>query len=124
MRRDSFKLTLTRIALAYVIALQALLGSWAGSAVAAYSLSFDPSLVLCRATGGDAQSPVHGDGMNQHCAMMCLSGGCAAGGPPAAVSASVTFPLPLVVAVPSAGDQLLPVRLTGGLHARGPPSIG
>ena len=124
MRRDSLKLTLTRITLAYLVALQTLLGSFGGSAVAGNSLVLDPSVALCRAAGGDMQPLDQGDGAKPHCAVMCLSGGCAAGGSTPAVSASVEFPVSLVVSVSPAGDRLSPVTLTCGLYARGPPLIG
>lgn len=120
-------LKLARIALAYALALQALLGAFAGLAVAANSRGIDPALSLCRTViDGGAQRSGNGEAPVTHCALMCLSGACAAGDPPAAASASVEFP-PLRAAflsVPATDDHCSPPSLRSGLSARGPPSIG
>jgi hypothetical protein len=125
MRRDSLKLKLTRIALAYAIALQALLGVFAGPGAAAGS--FDPALSLCRtAAGGEAQPSDDHSGPATHCAAMCLSGACAAGEPPLAASASVEFPQPpaVFVSILAVDDRFALASPGSGLNARGPPSIG
>jgi hypothetical protein len=128
MRRGTpFALKLARIALAYALALQTLLGAFAGLAVAANSGSIDPALTLCRTVAdGEAQQPGDGNAPVTHCALMCLSGACAAGDPPAAASATMEFP-PLRAAfasVPATDNHCSSPGLRSGLNARGPPSIG
>ena len=128
MRRP-LTVKLARIALAYVLALQALLGALAGSAAAAIPLSIDPALSLCR-TIVDGGTQPSGDGDRDspvtHCALMCLSSACAAGDPPAAAGASVEFPPRRAASVsrPATDDHCRPPGLPVGLNARGPPSIG
>jgi hypothetical protein len=126
MRRGpSLTSRLARLALAYAIALQTLLGAFAGVA-AASSDRFDPALSLCRTIINDEQAPADDhDGPLTHCAVMCLAGVCAAGDPPASASAAITFPPVLVTSLvwvaidhPDVSPALL-----FGLNARGPPSI-
>jgi hypothetical protein len=128
MRRGtSLKARLARIALAYALALQALLGVFAGLAVAAESRSLDPSLSLCRIlAGGETQQSDDHPLPGPHCAMMCLSGGCAAGDPPVAASAATEFPptRAAFVSVPAVDECCSHPVLRFGLNARGPPSIG
>lgn len=127
MRRDSLKFTLARIALAYAIALQALLAAFVGPLAAAGSGSFDPSLVLCRTIStGDVQPAEDRSRSGGHCTAMCLTGVCAASDPPATASVQVEFPprLAAAVSIAAAGDRPLPATLAPGLRARGPPSIG
>jgi hypothetical protein len=126
MRRGiTLKSRLTRIALAYALALQALLGAWAGLAHA--GASFDPSLSLCRTIGtGEAERSGDPATPGSHCAAMCLSGACAAGDPPVVVSVVAEFSAPRL---PFIGDTYLVDVVSGavqsrGLTARGPPSIG
>ena len=128
MRRGtSLTSRLARIALAYALALQALLGAFAGVAAAAGSGGFDPALSLCRTIINGEQHPSDDrDGPLTHCAVMCLSGACAGGDPPASASAAIDFP-PLLVAplvwVAVDHQDATPAFLFG-LNARGPPSIG
>lgn len=126
MRRGtSVGFKLARVALAYVLALQALLGAFAGSAAAADTRSFDPSLSLCRTiAGGEPQQS--GDHPASHCAVMCVSGACAAGDPPAAAGAAIEFPQlrATSISVLAADDHRGSSALRPGLSARGPPSIG
>jgi hypothetical protein len=123
MRGDSFKLKLTRIVIAYAIALQALLGVFAGPAVG----SFDPALSLCRTVAdGEAQPSDDHSGPATHCAAMCLSGACTGGAPPLAASISVEFPQRRAVSVSvlTVDDRFALASPGSGLNARGPPSIG
>ena len=127
MRRGtSLTSRLARIALAYALALQALLGAFAGVAVAAGSGGFDPALSLCRTIANDERQPsTDHDGPVTHCAAMCLTGVCAAGDPPLAASAAIEFP-PFLVAFMvrfATDDQDASPALFHGLNARGPPSI-
>jgi hypothetical protein len=128
MRRGiSLKARLARIALAYAVALQALLGVFAGLAVAGESRSFDPSLSLCRTSaGGESQQSGDHENPGPHCAAMCLSGACAGGDPPAAASVAIEFLAlrTVSVSVGAVDDCCLPRVLRFGLNARGPPSIG
>jgi hypothetical protein len=126
MRRRSLTSRLARVALAYLLALQALLGAWAGHAAAAAPDGFDSSLTLCRtAAAGDTQKSDRDAVLPQHCAVMCLSGACASGDPPPIGSAEAEF-LPLrtravaISAVPAVAGGTLP---NSGVNARGPPSI-
>lgn len=127
MRADgSGRLNFLRVLLAYVLALQALLGAWAGVAQAG-SLSFDPALSLCRTASIADSQPVDGsDSRPAHCAVMCLSGGCGSAEPPAAAVA--VFEYPLTLAETQQAYRLAPVVRVSvsshGLSARGPPSLG
>jgi hypothetical protein len=126
-RRISLKAKLVRIALAYALALQALLGVFAGLAVAGESRSFDPSLSLCRTSASEEpqQSDDHAI-PSLHCAVMCLSGACTGGDPPAAAGTALEFPLVRAArfSVAAVDDCCLSRVLRFGLNARGPPSIG
>jgi hypothetical protein len=126
MRVRSLTSRLARVALAYVVALQALLGVWAGHAAAAESNGFDPSLTLCRtAATGETQKSDRDSALPQHCAVMCLSGACASADPPVVASAEVEF-LPLrtrAVAIPVVRDAAGGTLPHLGVSARGPPSI-
>ena len=127
MRADaSGRFKLLRVLLAYVLALQALLGVWAGVAQAG-SLSFDPALSLCRTTlVGDNQPADSTHDRPAHCAVMCLGNGCGSAEPPAAAAAVLEYPLAL--AVTERAYRLAPVVRVSvsrhGLSARGPPSLG
>jgi hypothetical protein len=106
--------------------LQALLGAFAGVAAAAGSSGFDPALSLCRTIVNDEQRPSGDhDGPITHCAVMCLTGVCAAGDPPASASAAIEFPPLLVSSLVwvAIDDQYASPALFHGLNARGPPSI-
>lgn len=128
MRRGTpLRAKLSRISLAYVLALQALLGVWAGHAGAAASpTSLDPALALCR-TLANGTAPQSGDetAPAAHCAVMCLSGVCGAGDPPATLAIAVDFPPPRIATVSmSSTRHPLAVLAPGrGLNARGPPQI-
>jgi hypothetical protein len=113
--------------LAYVLALQMLLGVWAGAAQASGSLSFDSALSLCRTmTPGDTQPADGQHSVPAHCAVMCLSGACGSTEPPAAMMQTADFPPARIMLAPA--FVLLRPSLSSiagsGLHARGPPSIG
>jgi hypothetical protein len=126
MRRRSLTSNLGRVALAYLLALQTLLGAWVGHATAATSNAFDPSLTLCRTAGAGETQKSDRDGIvPAHCAVMCLSAACGGSAPPALVSAEVEF-LPQrvhAVSLPAAADAVGGKLLHRGLNARGPPSI-
>lgn len=126
MRHRSLSSRLARIAVAYVLALQALLGVWAGHAAAAEPNAFDPSLTLCRTTAAGETSNSDRDGaLPQHCAVMCLSGACASADPPVVASVMVEFQ-PLrsrAAAIPVVHDATAGTLLHLGVSARGPPSI-
>jgi hypothetical protein len=115
---------LARAALAYLLALQAVLGAWAGQATA--STSIDPALTLCRTTpSGDAQQTGGDAAPGAHCAAMCLSGACGAGDPPASVSTEAEFAnvRAAAIAIRFGRDRLAAAEFHVTLHARGPPSI-
>lgn len=126
MRRAmSLKTTMIRLALAYALALQALLGTWAGASAAA-DQGFDPARSLCRTlAAGDTQHDDSSAIPGPHCALMCLSAACGAAGPPATFSVGIEFALLrlagiIVVAVLDGR----PASALGGLiNARGPPQI-
>ena len=123
MRRGTtFKSRLARLAFAYLLAFQALLGAWAGTATAAGHL-VDPSLALCRTVAsGDAQQS--DDAPPTHCAAMCLSGACAAGDPPTVSSVAAEY-APARIAILSSHDRTTvpSTALLLTLGARGPPQI-
>ena len=127
MRRGTLLRTkLARIALAYALALQALLGAWAGHAGAAHSQALDPASVLCRTlAAGEAQQSRDETVPAPHCAVMCLSGACAAADPPIAASVAAEFSPPRFasISIPNTRNDLAPLAPGGGLNARGPPSI-
>jgi hypothetical protein len=113
---------LARLAIAYAIALQGLLGAWAGIA-SAHDFARDASMSLCRTLAADdAREP---DGAAPtHCAVMCLSGACSNGASPTPVSVATEYAPPRLAYVP--GDERETVRLIAplsALSARGPPSI-
>ena len=120
-------LSLARIALAYLVALQALLGAWAGHAAAAATDAFDPSLVLCRTASGEPQNQDtdRNGAVPLHCVVMCLSGVCAGGDPPAMVGAAVEFQ-PLhgrtIFFAPVTDADVTPLP-HAGVNARGPPQV-
>jgi hypothetical protein len=126
MRRRSLTSTLARVALAYVLALQTLLGVWAGHAAASTPNAANPSLTLCRTVaGGETQNSDRDAILPSHCAVMCLSGACADGSPPALIGAAAAF-LPLhtrAISLPAAAAAVGGTLLHVGVSARGPPSI-
>ena len=119
-RGMSFRAKLARLAIAYALALQALLGVWAGVASAH---AIDPSQSLCRTlAAGDAQQS--DEAAPTHCLVMCLSGGCAAGDAPVLVSVATEYAAPR--AAVSTRDDRQTVRSPeplSALSARGPPPI-
>lgn len=125
MHRRSLTSSLARAALAYLVALQALLGAWAGHAMAAGPNAFDPLLTLCRtAAAGETQQSDRDAVVPAHCAVMCLSGACADGSAPAVIGTAMAF-LPLQggsIALTTA-DVIGGAALLSGAYARGPPSI-
>jgi hypothetical protein len=109
------------------MALQALLGAFAGHAATATPNGFDPSLVLCRTAAGEPQNQGSDrDGaVPPHCVVMCLSGVCAAGDPPATISAEAEFQ-PLrgrARSLPAFADGDVTPLPNPTVNARGPPSI-
>jgi hypothetical protein len=124
MRRGgSFKSRLAALAFAYAIALQALLGAWAGIA-SAHSIEADASRSLCRTLATGEAQPTD-DAAPVHCAVMCLSGVCAGGDPPASVSVAIDY-APLRIASPFSDDRQT-IRANAPFSARsarGPPTIG
>lgn len=126
MRRGA-KSKFIRLALAYALAMQALLGAWVGHAAAANSQSLDPSLSLCRTlAAGETQQSGDDGAAGPHCAVMCLSGACGAGDPPAAASVAAEFSPPRIAyaSIPNVRDPFPSAALGHGLNARGPPPIG
>lgn len=126
MRADaSGRFKLLRVLLAYVLALQALLGAWAGVAQAG-SPGFDPALSLCRTALVDDSQPADSThDRPAHCAVMCLSNGCGSADPPAAAVTALDYPIALAEtgrAIRSAPAVLVSVS-TLALRARGPPSL-
>ena len=126
MSRRSRPLSLARIALAYLVALQALLGAWVGHAAAATD-AFDPSLVLCRTASGEPQNQDtdRKGAVPLHCVVMCLNGACAGGDPPAMAGAAVEFQ-PLhgrTIFFVSVADADVTSPPYAGVNARGPPQV-
>lgn len=125
-RRSRLTSRLGSVALAYLLALQALLGAWVGHSGSG-TFAFDPSLTICRtAVAGDMQKSGGEQGTPAHCLVMCLSGTCGAGDPPATVAAVVEPPVPRTgaVSLPAAGDRVASAAQHVPLNARGPPSVG
>jgi hypothetical protein len=126
MRRGTgLRSRIARIALAYLLALQAVLGAWAVHSAAAASAA-DPSLTLCRISpGGDAQQSDNGAARGAHCVAMCLSGACGGGDRPAAASTELELPIlhTTAVTLQHGRDPLHAAEFHIPLHARGPPSI-
>lgn len=116
-----------RLVLAYVLALQTLLGVWAGAAQASGSPSFGSALSLCRTMALGEAEPADGQpGLPGHCAVMCLSGACGSAEPPATVILAADFPpspLKLAPTFALSWPHLSSIA-DSGLYARGPPSIG
>src|SRR5262245_34291884 len=77
-----------RLFLAYALALQALLGAWAGALPAA-AAAIDPSSSLCRSDASASQTGDHT--APGHCVVMCLSGACASGEPPASIVVATEY---------------------------------
>lgn len=127
MRADaSGRFKLLRVLLAYVLALQALLGAWAGVAQAG-SPFFDPALSLCRTAAPSDSQPTDGShSQPAHCAVMCLSGGCGSAEPPAAAVVALDYPkAPVGLAQPhGAAPSALTSVPSHRRNARGPPSLG
>lgn len=127
MSHRSHLSSLGRVALAYLVALQALLGAFAGHAAAATPRGFDPSLVLCRTAASDPQNQGSDrDGaVPPHCVVMCLSGACAAGDPPATVKDEADFQPPRgrATSLAAFADADIAALLPPAVNARGPPSI-
>lgn len=121
MRRGT-RIRAARLLLAYALALQALLGAWAGAATAG-AASFDPSLTLCRtenplSQSGDQAAPAH-------CVVMCLSGTCGGGDPPANVEAVAEYAPARLASFenPDFRTVFPPAAHGAGPRARGPPPI-
>jgi hypothetical protein len=123
VRNRSTPAILCRVALAYVIAFQALFGALTGPAFAG---AVDSSLILCR-DGGAGPSPVGGDRPMpaDHCAVMCHFGS----GP----GAQLAPELATLNLAPGAGrgETMRPAIAAtpnGARHraanARGPPRLG
>jgi hypothetical protein len=125
MRRGTpLRSRLATIALAYLLALQAVLGAWAAHTAAAASAA-DPTLTLCRTTAsGDAQQSDDDAAGGAHCVAMCLSGACGAGDPPAAASTELEFPIQptWAVSISVGRDRLHAAEFHLPRNARGPPS--
>jgi hypothetical protein len=97
------------IAAAYVIALSALIASFAAARAAAVAI-VDPLGVICHIGSGSAPSPSGNEGDARHCIDAC-SAGClplAALPPPPGVVHTAPLPIPLAkpVAVPVVADRL------------------
>jgi hypothetical protein len=126
-RRSRLTSRLGNVALAYVLALQTLLGAWAGHAGVSTPGAIDPSLTLCRtASAGETQKSDGEKGSPAHCVVMCLSGGCGAGDPPATVAVAAEL-LPLrtgAISIRAVADSVAAAAQHIALNARGPPSIG
>ena len=125
MRRGTLKSRLGRIALAYLLALQAVLGAWAVHTAAASTL-VDPSLTLCRIIANSDTQPSGDDtALGPHCVAMCLSGACGAGDPPATVRSEAEFAgsRTTAISVLFGRDHSRPTELHVAPNARGPPSI-
>jgi len=126
-RRLRLTSRLGRVALAYLLALQALLGAWVGHAGASTLDAIDPSLTLCRtATAGETQKSDGEKGSPAHCVVMCLSGACGAGDPPATVAVAAEL-LPWragAISIRAVADSVAAAAQHIALNARGPPSIG
>jgi hypothetical protein len=123
MRRGvSLKSKLARLAVAYAIGLQGLLGAWGGFA-SAHSVERDASLSLCRTlAAGDIQpsdetAPVH-------CVVMCLGGACNTTAPPTPAIVTTEY-APRQIAVVLAKDQetVRPIAPIFAHSARGPPTV-
>ena len=123
-RSRSIFAILSRLALAYAVAMQALVGSFAGPAFAG---AVDSSLILCRSGGEGSSVPPAGDGHMpaDHCAVMCRIGS----GPGAQLAPQQAIPnlapanrsgetlAPAIVAMPDGSRHRAP-------NARGPPRLG
>jgi hypothetical protein len=123
MRRGvSFKSRLARLALAYAIALQAVLGAWVAVA-SAHNVDLDASLSLCRTlASGDAQQS--DEALPTHCAAMCLSGACAGGNPPSPASVATEYAPPRIATFSSDDrESVRSIAPLSALGARGPPAI-
>jgi hypothetical protein len=118
-----------RLLLAYLLALQALLGAWSSVAQAS---SFDPALSLCRsmAQGSGAQDQSEPAGgtpeRSSHCQLMCLSGGCGSPQPPVAIVSVFACPALHARGVPfdMVAQVRIPVATGVAWNARGPPFAG
>jgi hypothetical protein len=125
MRRGTLKSRLGRTALAYLLALQAVLGAWAVHTAAA-STSVDPSPTLCRIIANTDTQPSGDDAARgPHCVAMCLSGACSAGDPPASLRTEAEFSAgrTTAISVLFGRDHSRPTELHVPPNARGPPSI-
>lgn len=117
---------LARVALAYLLALQAVLGAWAGAGLASPSAPFDPALTLCRTQANDAQHPgSDAPALPPHCVLMCLSGACGAGDPPAAVvtKAELLPPAQAPTSLKAVRELFRAATPLVRLSARGPPKV-
>src|ERR671915_415055 len=109
-RAASLKTRILRLALAYALALQALLGISAATAVVA-GHRFDAALSLCRALAADETQRDDTDANpGPHCVQMCLSAACGVADPPAALSVAVVF-------APRVAAEVLLVAVTDGRRA-------
>jgi len=125
-RRSRLTIRLGSVAVAYLLALQALLGAWVGHAGSAPG-AFDRSLTLCRtAVSGETQKSDGETGTPAHCAVMCLSGTCGAGDPPTTVAVVVEplAPRADASAIQAVSDRVNAAAQHVALNARGPPTIG
>jgi len=111
----------SKAVLAYLVALQALLGVWAAPFATA---SFDPSLTLCR-TLADGEKKSGDTGTPSHCVAMCVSGVCSSDAPTLASATMEFSPADATSIVRMAAEDGPSSRTLPGssLGARGPPSI-
>jgi hypothetical protein len=121
LRGRSLKSRLARLAVAYAIALQGLLGAWGGVGPA-HSVERDAMRSLCRTLAADdapsdQTTPVH-------CVVMCLSGACSTGAPPAPATVTTEY-APRYVAAFFADEReaISSIAPRSVLGARGPPTI-
>lgn len=117
---------ISRVAFAYLFALQTLLGAWAGTTVTASLASFDPALTLCRTLADGTPQPFDdGAAPRPHCVLMCISSTCNSGSAPAIISAVLEVLPPLAAARPieAVREFFLLVTAPVRLSARGPPLV-
>lgn len=122
LRGRSLKSRLAKLAIAYAIALQGLLGAWGGIG-AAHSAERDASLSLCRTLAAGTAQPAD-ETAPVHCVVMCLSGACVANDAPAPASVATEYaPSRIAILLGDDRETLLPIVTLSALSARGPPAI-
>lgn len=122
LRGKSLKSRLARLAIAYAIALQGLLGAWGGIGTA-HSVQRDASLSLCRTLAADDAQPSDGTAPI-HCVVMCLSGACGAADPPVLASVTTEYaPRQITVFLSDDRETVQSIAPFSALSARGPPAI-